>query len=65
VEQELLTFLEHPSTIPVFGGFHIARSLVLSEVKTFLFYFSKFLKPYKLVQEKFEDTKEETKTQNQ
>jgi hypothetical protein len=33
-----------------------------SEVKTFLFYFSKFLKPYKLVQEKFEDTKEETKT---
>jgi hypothetical protein len=35
-----------------------------SEVKTFLFYFSKFLKPYKLVQEKFEDTKEETKTQN-
>jgi hypothetical protein len=33
-----------------------------SEVKSFLFYFSNFLKPYKLVQEKFEDAKEETKT---
>ena len=32
VEQELLTFLEHPSTISVFGGFHIARSLVFRVV---------------------------------
>ena len=36
-----------------------------SEVKTFLFYFSKFFKAIQTSQEKFEDTKEETKTQNQ
>jgi hypothetical protein len=35
VEQELLTFLEHPSTIPVFGGFHIARSLVFRVVLSY------------------------------
>jgi hypothetical protein len=35
VEQELLTFLEHPSTISVFGGFHIARSLVFRVVLSY------------------------------